>query len=218
VPALLVTTAVTVSFRPEHANVILSEVEGSRVRSGEISDAARNDTWKESGMQSVVEGLRVALSTPSRFSQMFFPDHQMRRYQAEVADAIGMAVDTRSFTSLRMTPSDGKRGIASEFAAVFSRQAGKDEMLAQLCAWLLVRNSRIGGQIIIALPSLDPQGLIARDRLVSRLQGPRLQQVGVSKSSGRSDRRGRTCYGALCQRQSDGKRTRLDCVASAGCQ
>jgi hypothetical protein len=150
------------------------------VRSGEISDAARNDTWKESGMQSVVEGLRVALSTPSRFSQMFFPDHQMRRYQAEVADAIGMAVDTRSFTSLRMTPSDGKRGIASEFAAVFSRQAGKDEMLAQLCAWLLVRNSRIGGQIIIALPSLDPQGLIARDRLVSRLQGPRLQQVGVS--------------------------------------
>jgi hypothetical protein len=140
-------------------------------------------------MQPVVDGLRVALSSPSRFSETFFPDRQMRRYQAEVADRIGTALipDLPRQAWDRLSPNAGRganlqtASLASprEFAAVFSRQAGKDEMLAQVCAWLLVRNSLTGGQIIIALPSLDPQGLIARDRLLSRLHSPRLQAIGA---------------------------------------
>ena len=117
---------------------------------------------------SLKSGLRQALELPSAFSAVFLPDYQMRRYQAEVADAVAGSL---------IGPEDAS---PREFAAVFSRQSGKDEMLAQLCAWLLVRNSRLGGQVIIALPSLDPQGLIARDRLLARLATPRLRAIGVT--------------------------------------
>ncbi|MFW6073995.1 MAG: hypothetical protein ACOC9Y_00260, partial [Chloroflexota bacterium] len=55
---------------------------------------------------------------------------------------------------------------------VFSRQAGKDEALAQLCAFLLSRYRLHGGDIVIALPALRPQGIIARDRLIARLDTP----------------------------------------------
>lgn len=116
---------------------------------------------------SLTTGLRQALESPSVFSGVFLPEYRMRRYQAEVADKVGRAFREPGQPSPR------------EFAAVFSRQSGKDEMLAQLCAWLLVRNSRLGGQVIIALPSLDPQGLIARDRLLARLAMPRLRAIGI---------------------------------------
>jgi hypothetical protein len=118
---------------------------------------------------TLVTGLQRAISVPSAFSEVFLPEFRMRQYQAEVADEVAMALI-----------SGPAHEIGREFAAVFSRQAGKDEMLAQLCAWLLVRNSRIGGQVIIALPSLDPQGLIARDRLLARLAMPRIRAIGVA--------------------------------------
>jgi hypothetical protein len=132
---------------------------------------------------SVIDGLRRALSSPSRFSETFLPEYRLRTYQADVADAIARAVFCRP--ALDPSPRSGRADLpertdhASEFAAVFSRQAGKDEMLAQLCAYLLVRYSRIGGQIVVALPSLDPQGLIARDRLLARLRMPSLRAIGV---------------------------------------
>jgi hypothetical protein len=123
-------------------------------------------------MMTAVDGLRAALASPSRFSETFLPEFRLRAYQAEVADAIGAAITGSPALKYR-----AKQSL--EFAAVFSRQAGKDEMLAQLCAWLLVRYSQVGGQVIIALPSLDPQGIIARDRLVSRLRCSRLRAIGV---------------------------------------
>lgn len=133
---------------------------------------------------AVVQGLRLALSSPSLFSATFLPEYQLRSYQADVADGMGTAL-TSDFPRQardrlsRNTGRGARHSAPNEYAAVFSRQAGKDELLAQLCAWLLVRNSRIGGQTIIALPSLDPQGLIARDRLLARLAMPRLQTIGV---------------------------------------
>jgi hypothetical protein len=132
-------------------------------------------------MQNVVDGLRLALATPSRFSEAFFPEYRVRRYQAEVADGIGIALTTNPSPNAGSGEHRHSADAANprEFAAVFSRQSGKDEMLAQLCAWLMVRNSRAGGQVIVALPSLDPQGLIARDRLLARLQVPRLRAIGI---------------------------------------
>src|SRR5262249_27555222 len=53
-------------------------------------------------------------------------------------------------------------------AVVFSRQAGKDELLAQVLAFLLIRYQFEGGEIVVALPSLVPQGQISRQRLVDR--------------------------------------------------
>jgi hypothetical protein len=55
--------------------------------------------------------------------------------------------------------------------AVFSRQAGKDEMLAQVLAMLLVRHARRGGSIVVAAPTFRPQAALSRDRLRDRLLG-----------------------------------------------
>jgi hypothetical protein len=130
-------------------------------------------------MTRVRHGLRRALAIPSRFSEIFLPAQRMRAYQAEAADGIGAAVARLSLAATDVPDPTVVPGQADEFAAVFSRQAGKDELLAQLCAWLLVRCSRSGGQAIVALPALDPQGLIARDRLVARLRAPRLRAIGI---------------------------------------
>ncbi len=43
-----------------------------------------------------------------------------------------------------------ERGLGRSFVATFSRQAGKDEMLVHLVAYLLVRNQRRGGSIVVA--------------------------------------------------------------------
>lgn len=56
-----------------------------------------------------------------------------------------------------------------QLAMVFSRQSGKDEVLAQVLAWVLVRNAERGGSIVVAAPTLRPQAMISRDRLRDRL-------------------------------------------------
>ena len=61
-------------------------------------------------------------------------------------------------------------GRGDQFAVVFARQAGKDEMLAQLLAFLLMRSAPKGGSIVVAAPTLRPQALISRDRLLARLR------------------------------------------------
>ncbi|MEX0790624.1 MAG: hypothetical protein WD178_07615 [Actinomycetota bacterium] len=53
---------------------------------------------------------------------------------------------------------------------VFSRQAGKDETLAQLVAWLLTRYQLKGGTIVVAAPTRTPQANITRDRVLDRLR------------------------------------------------
>ena len=91
------------------------------------------------------------------FSAKLLPAWALRGYQLPVARTVAGSVGRRE---------------GMEYAAVFSRQAGKDEMLAQLCAYLLWQHHRRGGNIVIALPALRPQGLITRDRLVERLDTP----------------------------------------------
>lgn len=91
-----------------------------------------------------------------KFSRVLMPGHAMRPYQLDAATAI-----TRSILE----------GRGDQFAVVFARQAGKDEMLAQLLAFLLMRNGSVGGSIVVAAPTLRPQALISRDRLVARLHG-----------------------------------------------
>ena len=99
--------------------------------------------------------LRLMLDDPARFSEVALPDRALRRYQRAPARAIARSIIA---------------GQGEQHALVFSRQAGKDELLAQLLAWLLVRNQRLGGNAVVACPSFAPQAALARDRLLGHLR------------------------------------------------
>ncbi len=99
-----------------------------------------------------------ALTDPGDFSRLMLPRYALRSYQTEPARAIAESIE---------------RGLGRQFAVVFSRQAGKDELLAQLLAWLLVRRQRRGGNAVIAAPTYRPQAALSRDRLLDRLGEPR---------------------------------------------
>ncbi len=92
-----------------------------------------------------------------RFSRGLLPRQALRPYQLEAARAI---VDSVL----------GRRG--HQFAIVFARQAGKDETLAQLLAFLLNVHQRAGGSIVVAAPTFRPQSAIGRARLLDRLDNP----------------------------------------------
>lgn len=90
------------------------------------------------------------------FSRLLLPSYSLRDYQLEPARAIAAAA--------------GEGG--GQFAVVFSRQSGKDEMLAQTLAYLLNRYRLRGGSIVVASPTLRPQGRISQARLLNRLNNP----------------------------------------------
>ena len=98
--------------------------------------------------------LRRALTDVAAFSRLFLPQWQLRPYQAAPAQALFDQVCRRS---------------GDQLGIVFSRQSGKDELLAQVLAALLVRFSRRGGTIVVAAPTRRPQAQISRDRLWNRL-------------------------------------------------
>jgi len=106
-------------------------------------------------------GIRRALTDIGAFSRTALPGRALRGYQLEPARAIAESVAERHGRS---------------FAVVFSRQAGKDELLAQLLAYLLLRSQLAGGSAVVAAPTFLPQAALSRDRLAARLRepGPRL--------------------------------------------
>lgn len=111
--------------------------------------------------------LRGALTDPVAFAAL--GAYPLRGYQGIPARAIAAAVLDRRPGLLGM---------------VFSRQAGKDETLAQLLAFLLLRHSRTGGEIVVAAPTRNPQANISRDRLLARLSGHPLTRGLVRVSDG----------------------------------
>jgi hypothetical protein len=99
----------------------------------------------------------LALRDPVSFSRATQRRKPLRAYQIPPVRAIWESI---------------RQGLGQQFAVVFSRQSGKDELLAQLLAFLLVRHQRTGGSIVVATPALRPQGLISRDRLLGALDTP----------------------------------------------
>ena len=106
--------------------------------------------------------LRLALTDVGAFSHLALPTLALRGYQTPLARAVADSVVA---------------GGGREYAAIFSRQSGKDELLAQLLTWLLCRQRLRGGTAIVATPALRPQGIITRDRLVERLATPFVRAI-----------------------------------------
>jgi hypothetical protein len=99
--------------------------------------------------------LRPLIQDVGTFSRVLLPTYRLREYQLGPARVIAESVTER---------------LGRQFAVVFSRQAGKDELLAQLIAWLLTRYQVMGGSIVVAAPTRTPQANISRDRVLDRLQ------------------------------------------------
>jgi hypothetical protein len=102
------------------------------------------------GQSSLAESLRDV----GAFSRRWLPGYELRAYQEEPARAIVASVE---------------RGLGRTLAAVFSRQSGKDELLAQVLAYLLTTYQLRGGSIVVAAPTFRPQAALSRDRLLDRL-------------------------------------------------
>ena len=104
----------------------------------------------------LAQAARAAAGDVATFSGVVAPERRLRGYQVEPARAIAESV---------------LGGLGRQFAVVFSRQAGKDELLAQVIAFLLARYRRRGGGIVVAAPTFRPQAALSRDRLLDRLAG-----------------------------------------------
>ncbi|MCA9860686.1 MAG: hypothetical protein KC438_13240, partial [Thermomicrobiales bacterium] len=89
------------------------------------------------------------------FSRSLDTPFLLRRYQRPPADAVIQSVLHRE---------------GHQFAVMFSRQSGKDEMLAQTVAQLLLLHQEQGGSIVLAAPTFRPQAALMRDRLLDRLR------------------------------------------------
>ena len=85
---------------------------------------------RQRGDTRLTAALRPLLVDVGEYSRVLLPAHRLRGYQLRPGRAIADSIAER-------------RGM--QFAVVFSRQAGKDEMLAQLLAWLLTRYQAAGG-------------------------------------------------------------------------
>jgi hypothetical protein len=96
------------------------------------------------------------------------PGYRLRGYQLGPARAIAASVTN---------------GLGRQFAVVFSRQAGKDEMLAQLVAWLLTRQQVAGGSVVVAAPTVT-QANVTRERLLHRLRRSPLALAPVATREG----------------------------------
>src|SRR5215213_10018522 len=99
--------------------------------------------------------LRPLLEDVGTYSRLLLPAYRLRTYQIGPARSIAESITER---------------LGRQFAVVFSRQAGKDETLAQLIAWLLTRYQVAGGTIVVAAPTRTPQANITRDRVLDRLK------------------------------------------------
>lgn len=63
-----------------------------------------------------------------------------------------------------------KRGLT--FAVMMSRQAGKNELSAQVEVYLLALHARVGGTLVKAAPTFAPQAVVSMERLASLLENP----------------------------------------------
>ena len=103
------------------------------------------------GDERLTAALRPLFADVGEYSRVL-PGQRLREYQLRPGRAIAESIA-------------GRRGM--QFAVVFSRQAGKDEMLAQLLAWLLTRYQAVGGNAVVAAPTVT-QAYVSRDRLLGR--------------------------------------------------
>ena len=125
-------------------------------------------------MDLVTRAAKQILSDIQHFSR-FVVGKPLRRYQWEPAAAIVGSV---------------LRGKGLTLAVMMARQAGKNEVSAQVEAYLMNLYQRKGGSIVKASPTFKPQTVNSLRRLLSRLDNPWSRRL-VTKEHGYIVRLGR---------------------------
>jgi len=109
-----------------------------------------------------------------------FPHHTayppLRPYQIEIAQAILQSIQT---------------GAGHTFTVLLARQMGKNELSAQLEAYLLHRHQATGGTIVKGAPTFRPQLITSRLRLLRLLGDPGNDDPGAG------GRRHKTAHGYI---------------------
>ena len=123
-------------------------------------DDAGDAAWRR---DPLARSARLALGDVAAFSRILLPGRALRPYQIAPARAVAHSIEAN---------------LGRSFAVVFSRQAGKDELLAQTLAYLLVRYRWRGGNAVVAAPTFRPQAALMRDRLLAVLREPLLASFG----------------------------------------
>ncbi len=122
--------------------------------------------------KSRLELWRKAVGDIGTFSRVAWPKQTLRPYQLDPARAIAQAVQANLAQVGELSPGEQpSHERPNQFVVVFSRQAGKDEMAAQLLAYLLSVYQWVGGQIVVAAPTIR-QATISKERLLARMQNP----------------------------------------------
>jgi hypothetical protein len=103
-----------------------------------------------------VAALRIAMRDLATYSRHLAP-RPLHPYQLEPGQAILRAVRARQ---------------GGTFSVMMSRQAGKNELSAQLEAYLLTLYRAVGGSIVKCAPTFKPQGVVSKDRLEEVLASP----------------------------------------------
>jgi hypothetical protein len=114
---------------------------------------ARAGTRSASSSCSAAAGIHTCLSDIGCFSRIIL-QRSLRDYQLAPARAITASIQA---------------GAGRRFAVMMSRQAGKNELSAQLEAYLLNVYQRRGGQIVKASPTFKPQTVNSMLRLEHHL-------------------------------------------------
>jgi hypothetical protein len=132
-------------------------------------ESGRVGEWESRGTRGRMAGglrrrLAVALAEDVRAFGRWGQLPALRPYQLEVTRAVARSVI---------------EGQGLTFTVLFPRQAGKNELSAQLEAFLLHRWSLRGGSMVTAAPTFRPQILTSRLRLERMLEGrPRRTRTG----------------------------------------
>jgi len=105
---------------------------------------------------ALVKAIAAWLSSPYKFSQLV-TRLPLRGYQVEPARAILDSI---------------LHGRGDSFAVMMCRQAGKNELSAQLEAYIMNLYQRKGGGLVKASPTFKPQTVNSILRLCDRLENP----------------------------------------------
>jgi hypothetical protein len=107
--------------------------------------------------------------------------------QKEISRQLGVSAATVSGDVAALREAAGPliravtEGRGGSYQMLFSRQSGKDETIAQVLAYLMLRYRLDGRGVVMGTPTFRPQALVSRRRLMDRMKTPLHKGAGLAQ-------------------------------------